>query len=283
MPFDLNSWLSIAKEINADNYSYSNEILYSATNGISILPPAKNATEAQLDKLASVMLLIGRTYAASPERRKGAKSINDGMITFFAALAQKMIQSENYAEWRKTVVELSEAHYAFDGCEEDYRLLQSAHHCVFMLDTIIREFIKTIDEKESLDDVDHCLSFCSKLLHFIVPQIFFIKDGISWESIWSIYRRRADATIAYKHTSLKIPKYVFGEYLNKTYPLFTVTKKEKADTNEQQYWFHYRGCYALSCTLKDVRLISQTKNFNGIADIHSLPRLVDTILLHIKA
>ena len=283
MPFDLNPWLSIANKINADNYSYSNEILYSATNGIRILPPSENATEEQTDKLASVMLLIGRTYAASPERRKGANSINDGMITFFAALAQKMIQNESYAEWRKTVAELSEARYAFDGSEEDYVLLQTAHGCVFTLDTIIREAIQAIDKKESLDDVGHCLSFCSKLLHFIAPQIFFIKDSISREGIWSIYRRRADSTIDYKQNSLKIPQYVFGEYLNQAYPRFAVTKKEKADTNAQQYWLHYRGCYALSCTLRDIDLISQTKGFNGISNVYSLPRLIDTILLHIKA
>ncbi len=287
MDFDLKtfetSFIRIAEEINQNNYAYSNEVLYAACNGVSIFPP-KNATQQEKDKLSAMMLLVGRAYAASPERRKGAKSINDGMTTFFDKIVKSVIANEKYTPWRIDVFKLAASQYKFDGSPNDYKLLQCSYDCVISLNTMIRSAVQSIDEKGSLDDVGNCISFCTKLLHFVIPHIFYIKDGISWQGIWSIYRQRSESTLEYKGKSVTIPMYAFGKALNGecAYSEFVVGKKEKVDDAEPQYWYHCRGCYAVSCVLKDIELISQTKGFNGIPNIKSLPRLVDSVLLHIR-
>ena len=290
MAFDLKTFetdfIRIAEEINKDNYTYSNEILYAACNGVSILPP-KKATQAEIDKFSSVMLLVGRTYAASPERRKGAKKVNDGMITFFEGIAKNIVNHSKYAEWRSKVITIA-GPYKYDGSESDYELLEKSKNCVLDLNEMLLDAIRKFDEKDGLDDDKNCISFCSKLLHFIMPNIFYIKDSISWDAIWSLYGRQSDSVLRYGDTpeseiTLKIPKYLVGEEWNKRYPLFEAERGNATlyNTQESAYWYHCRGCYIVSCVLKDISLISQTKGFNGISDIHSLPRLVDSMLLHI--
>lgn len=287
MAFDLkkfeDDFISIAKEINENNYTYSNEILYTACGGVSILPLPENATREKIDKLSSVILLVGRAYAASPERRKGAKKVNDGMSTFFDSIAKNIVNNSRYAHWRNKVVTIAASTYEYDGGQSDYKLLEESKNCVIILNEMLREAIGKFDEKNGLDDEKNCISFCTKLLHFIVPHIFYIKDGISWQSIWSIYRQQSESTLEYKGKKVTIPKYEFGEALNgkDQYSELVVGKKEKVDDAEPQYWYHCRGCYNVSCVLKNIPLISQTKGFNGMPNIYSLPRLVDSVLLHI--
>ena len=303
MAFDLKtfetSFIRIAEEINKNNYTYSNEILYAACGGVSILPSSKTATSTEIDRLSSVMLLIGRAYAASPERRKGAKKVNDGMITFFDAIAKNIVNHSKYADWRCKVVTIAGRNYEYNGSLFDYDLLKESNDCVLVLNEMLREAIRKFDkeppvddiknelddDEKGLDDVKNCISFCTKLLHFIVPHIFYIKDSISWDAIWSIYGRQSDSILQYDLQDLKIPipQYLIGEAWNARYPNFAAGRgaSDLRDTHEKEYWYHCRGCYNVSCVLKDIPLISQTKGFNGISDIHSLPRLVDSVLLHI--
>ena len=288
MAFDLKTFetslIRIAEEINKNNYTYSNEVLYAACDGVSILPSSKTATSADIDKLSSVMLLIGRAYAASPERRKGAKSVNDGMITFFEAIAKTIVSHSDYDDWRNRVISITKCNYAYDGKQLDCDLLKKSKECVIDLNNMLRKAISDFDEKNGLDDIKNCISFCTKFLHFIVPHIFYIKDSISWESIWSIYVRRSNSVLKYDGKELKIPQFDVGNELNKAYPIFAAKRGNAAlyNTQENAYWYHCRGCYAVSCMLKDIALISQTKGFNGIPNIYSLPRLVDSVLLNIQ-
>ena len=284
--FDYNafkkSFKKIAKAINKNNYTYSNEILYAACGGVSILPP-QTATQADIDKLSSVMLLVGRAYAASPERRKGAKSVNDGMITFFKAIAKSIVAHSDYDGWRNRVISIAKYKYDYNGKQSDYDLLIESKDCVLSLNKMLREAIRDFD-KSVLGDIKNCISFCTKLLHFIVPHIFYIKDSISWDAIWSIYGRQSDSTLKYgNNPQLDIPQYLFGDELNTRYPLFKAErgKGDLHNTPEKEYWYLCCGCYAVSCVLKDIKLISQTKGFNGIPNIYSLPRLVDSVLLNI--
>lgn len=223
MAFDLKtfetSFVRIAEEINKNNYTYSNEILYAACGGVSILPP-QTATQAEIDKLSSVMLLVGRAYAASPERRKGAKSVNDGMITFFNAIAKSIVAHSDYDGWRNRVISIAKHKYDYNGKQSDYDRLIKSKECVLDLNKMLREAIRDFDESV-LDDIKNCISFCTKLLHFIVPNVFYIKDSISWDAIWSIYGRRSNSTLKYDNNpKLDIPKYLFGDELNTRYPLF---------------------------------------------------------------
>lgn len=288
MAFDLKifekNFVNLAKNINENNYTYSNEILYAACGGVGVLPPAIAHTPRDLDRFASVMLLVGRAYAASPERRKGAKSVHDGMITFFDAVAYKIVAHSDYLAWRKRVLNIEKSNYIYDGKQSDRELLEESKKCVVDLNNMLRQAIGDFDEKGELDDTKNCISFCTKLLHFIVPHIFYIKDSISWESIWSIYGRGATSTLKYgADIELEIPKYLFGDELNNRYSLFKVGrgKKDPRHTPEEEYWYHCRGCYMISCVLKSITLVSQTNGFNGITNINSLPRLVDSVLLNI--
>ena len=284
MNVDLNKFIEVATAINRDNYTYSNEILYSACRGVDILPAPSDVSKAQIDRLSSVMLLIGRSYAASPERRSGANGGNDGKITFFEALARGIVENTDYGNWRESVIFLSKSAYSYDGGESDLNILKKSHACVIKLDEMICEFICKYDKRDSIEDVRHCMSFCTKFLHFVVPHIFYIKDGISWQSIWNIYRKGSDSVLTYdkeKNMTVTIPKKDFGAFLNKSFPLFCCGKECINNTNDQ-YFYHCKGCYAISCLLKNVELTSQTRNFNGIENIYSLPRLIDSILLNIK-
>lgn len=277
------SFVSIAEKINESNYSYSNEILYAACDGIRILPPAKGATSAECDRLSSVMLLIGRAYAASPERRKGAKKVNDGMITFFGGIANRIVSHPDYGAWRENIVEIAKQEYNYDGGQEDKQLLADSKDRVLELNRMLLDAIGQFDGHESSEDMKNCISFCTKLLHFMVPHIFYIKDSISWDAVWSLYGRQSNSELAYDERKLKIPRYAVGEAWNERYLHFQVGRRgaDPRDSHEKEYWYHCRGCYVVSCLLKDVKLVSQTSGFNGIKNIYSRPRLVDSVLLHI--
>ena len=284
MSFNNKKFIEIASAINDDNYTYSNEILYAACNGVDIFPSPCGVSNKQIDRLSSVMLLIGRSYAASPERRSGANGGNDGKITFFEALAREIVAHKSYESWREDIITLSKSIYAYDGGQKDLEILVKSHSCVIGLNEMMRDSIQKYDEKSSPEDVRNCISFCTKFLHFAVPHIFYIKDGISWQSIWSIYRKQSPSKLSYdkaNNMEMDIPKLEFGEALNKAFPLFACAKENINNVNEQ-YLYHCKGSYALSCLLKDIELTSQTRQFNGVENIYSMPRLVDSILLNIK-
>ena len=85
----------IEKEILSRGISVGNEVLYTLCRDYPLLKEKnpKNMNERRLQGLAAELWLIGRSYAASPERRDYGEKIEwtnsgNGLDTYFDLLAQ---------------------------------------------------------------------------------------------------------------------------------------------------------------------------------------------------
>ena len=153
------------KKINDKNYNYGNEILYNACKD--------DCTD---EKLKGLLLLVGRAYAASPERRSYGKSdfldkqdlgldskaaprwrvrgAADGTGSFFDEITEYMTKkngndnykcNEAYEQYRRHKNALSGAGYLFDASESDKKLLISAISAVAYLNEAIRRSSERFD------------------------------------------------------------------------------------------------------------------------------------------
>lgn len=309
--FDYNaftkSFKKIAKAINQDNYTYSNEVLYAACDGINVLPlplsdkvaesmqngqDPDGATKEQLDRFTSMLLLIGRAYAASPERRRGAKTINDGMDTFFRRLAKEIVmQRERYGKWYCLVKKLSAQSYTLDKSSDDTDMLRHSIWCVCELNSMIRIAIEGIDHLTNLSLATNCVSFCSKFLHFTAPNAFFIMDRLSCEGAKALFKGKvAEVTrLSYKGDLIELHEAERKEFKNthgvfqKDLPDYIASEgTSKVKTAHKEYFEHCFRVYSVACLIKEITPISQTNKFHGNTKLCSMPRLVDSIVMRIK-
>ena len=98
--------------INQGNYVYGNDVLYSIFKKDIFPDPQK--TPQSINKLASAIWLVGRAYAASPERRSNASASDDGLGDFFNSLAQKIVGSKEYNEFFHNVSSLRNKTYSYN-------------------------------------------------------------------------------------------------------------------------------------------------------------------------
>lgn len=151
------------------------------------------------DALSGQIWLIGRSYAASPERRHynwsgkanntdGTKPENavqggDGLDTFFKSLAKELLNDPGFKEIINFIKDNREKHYDFDYSEKDIELLFQVGNIVYLFNNVLKEAIKRVDKKimEAHPDaeINNFISFSSKYLHFQLRNIVFIKDSIS--------------------------------------------------------------------------------------------------------
>ena len=155
----------------------------------------------KIDALAAQLLLIGRTYAASPQRRSYKnKSVifsnaANGKDDFFVLLAKELYKKREFydASYSDSLVsritELKSSEFKFDCSQKDITLLIKSVECVLYFNKLLREAVYEIDkpdlEKISATDGGDCgwlinfVSFSSKFLHFHCPDAIFIIDTIS--------------------------------------------------------------------------------------------------------
>lgn len=113
----------IEEKILSRGISVGNEVLYTLCKDYPLLKEKDMNEERRLQGLAAELWLIGRSYAASPERRNYGVKIEwtnsgNGLDTYFDLLAEKL--SDNYyEELNKIVVLLNKKKYQFPEGDDE--------------------------------------------------------------------------------------------------------------------------------------------------------------------
>ncbi len=145
------------------------------------------------DALSGQIWLIGRSYAASPERRhykKDKKPIKpelhqsgNGLDTFFKSLAQELLKDSEFEKIIHFIKDNRERNYDFDYSEKDIGLLLQVGDIVNSFNSVLKEAIKRVDNEDLKNypdaEINDFPSFSSKYMHFQLRNIVFIKDSIS--------------------------------------------------------------------------------------------------------
>lgn len=190
----------IEKNIVQQKISIGNKVLYDLCE--KSWDDEKYLDENPLGQeyLAAQMWLIGRSYAASPERRNYKVKVKftnsgDGLDTFFDCLAHKLLErgtdvNKEYMEVLRYLSLHKNFGYTFDDEEKDLKVLCDSIRAVELFNETIKKARYKIDEedikKSGVDNLQqiqegqsNLISFCSKFLHFHAPNFVFIKDGIT--------------------------------------------------------------------------------------------------------
>lgn len=139
-------------------WDFGNEVLYNLCK--------ENFLHAEPDKIIAKVWLIGRSYSAAIERRKNKVSINDNF--YVDTVAPTFLKSEidsyliKLTNQKKLTV-------------ENLPLVLETHNYLTQLTASITELEKR--------------SFCSKYLHFHLPNLFFIYDSRVIDSLRSFSSR----------------------------------------------------------------------------------------------
>lgn len=196
----------IEEKILSRGISVGNEVLYTLCKDYPLLKennPKDTNEERKLQGLAAELWLIGRSYAASPERRDYGEKVEwtnsgNGLDTYFDLLADKL-WSDGYYYELKTIVENLEnlGKYRLEQSfeENDKQILVSVIANVLKFNALLKEIRFAVDKKELSNHVGdnkeklevlknnqkNMLSFSSKFLHFHFPDVVFIFDTITKE------------------------------------------------------------------------------------------------------
>ena len=145
------------------------------------------------DALSGQIWLIGRSYAASPERRHYKKDkrpikpelhqSGNGLDTFFKSLAKELLKNQGFQDIINFIKYNREKHYDFDYSEKDIGLLLQVGDIVNSFNSVLKEAIKRVDNEDLKNypdaEINDFPSFSSKYMHFQLKNIVFIKDSIS--------------------------------------------------------------------------------------------------------
>lgn len=287
----------IEKEIlQRKTYGLGNDILYTLCKKKPFCWEGDDKYTAT-DALAAQMWLIGRSYAASPERRsyypkKRWKKIDkndyikfsnsgNGLDTYFGTLADKLLE-ENFRYKLKEIFDTlnkrKDYKYKFEDEQSDKKMLETVITAVLNLNALIKEARYDIDK----DDIDryaknhgktadalkdnqtNLISFCSKFLHFHFPDQVFIMDSITKEHF-----KVKDKTTYYfnfknEESEIQINKGEVSDYKKE------LQIKEPND-KEEEYVRHCVREYLLA------KAIHNKAKFD-FGDKY-IPRLIDTYML----
>ena len=140
--------------------------------------------------------LIGRSYAASPERRYVKKSgftdkleldnVGDGTGKYFEEIGNYIVKDSRY-ERLISMAKVLQTGYKFDGSSADLELLGKSIEIVELLNQMVKDASREYDSKYNPKIVNSVnyknqISFCSKFLHFHCPHTVFIIDHFTQEA-----------------------------------------------------------------------------------------------------
>jgi hypothetical protein len=166
------------------------------------------------------MSIIGKSYSADPTRSapKGVLQ-NNGTGDAFALLAEKIVEHTDYKTLYERVKDLSLKTFNYQSdVNDDKEILINTIFCVALLNHILRNVINDIAKDKGINEVGkNTISFCSKFLHFLCPNVFFIKDSISLSNGNNIFKNLerctslSKTTVCYSDISLKF----YDDYYDK--------------------------------------------------------------------
>ena len=276
-----------------------NEVLYQLCQDHHIL---KTNNERYTDGLAAQMWLIGRSYAASPERRgygvlKGTKveySVSgNGLDDYFDKLANGFVgkfNDESNSNLKKLFGYLNN-NYTFK--DEDIATLKNSITAVLKLNRVLKQVRFEIDKEDLIKHIENykeyqvkypidtvqraladfeknnrnMISFCSKFLHFHFPDTVFIIDSITKS-----------------HFKVKGEKYLF-KFNNSESVIEVLKSHEKTLKNNFLSEFENEGLtdpekeYVTHCIREYLLAKAINENCNDIFKDKHIPRVVDTYLL----
>ncbi len=253
------------------------------------------------DALAAQMWLIGRSYAASPERRgykpiKGTEivytSSGNGLDDYFDKLAEGFIKNlkEEANSNLKNLFESLNNNYTFK--DKDIATLKNSITAVLELNRLLKRIRFEIDKKDlekhienNLDKYDgkikdqvmqdfqknnkNMISFCSKFLHFHFPNTVFIFDSIT-KSHFKGYGNPYQ--FKFKDGISKIEMFKSKESEDKIIGcVASMLSVEKLTPQEKEYTTHCIREYFLAKEINN--------NYNDIFKNKYIPRVVDTYML----
>lgn len=310
MKFVVKSFLEHIDEVNDTNYMYGNEILYKMCDITKIIP-CNSSDKDKIKNFGSAIWLIGRSYAASPERRQGAKNNGEGLGDFFTDLAENIVADKQYPEFLDIIDYLKGEDYSYkydfnsstiSDLKHDLDLLFKSAKCVQVLNEMIKRSVQKID---GTDTARNNISFCSKFLHFLIPNIVFIIDSYSYNGAVSLFKGRKKGIFFEAESIAKIKRLEIDEFAReffsdwyskiyngiqidneaKKYSIYTINGKMSSLTDNvisiRNYVFHITRAYCLAHYLKENDKTTAMQIEGDLTSCY-MPRLVDSVLMRIK-
>lgn len=275
----------------AQENHFGNQILYNMCN-IDLYPWRAP------DRFADKMWIIGRSYAASPERRyiwkKGKKKEihhGDGTGDFFYKVAEYIQKDKRYNELENELYDIRNKSYCYNGSATDQAQLITSISCVAAFNDMIKTASKKYDKNENKDssidfeqDITYKnqISFCSKFLHFHAPNIFFIFDQFSCDGSHLLCREKARRTAYLKEGNIIIDEEVISAINTCSQPVkislndIQVEMDDSAKNSIKEYLSHCVRAYQLGCFIRKISY--------SLPDLlpFPTPRIIDTIFLKTK-
>lgn len=281
MQFTKDDFLSCIDIINNKNYDYGNDILYRHC-GFDCLPKPGSS---QIDtKLSSIIWLIGKAYSADPTRSAPANTFsNKGLGNSFEQIAQKVYGlTDEYSEFYESLKKLRAKNYSFDSSRDDQETLLKTVQLVDDLNKMLRAAMTSLarDKNPDASESENVMSFCSKFLHFMCPQLFFIYDSFSFSGGSALFGKTKDRVL--DPPTAEVEKRIrIDNDAKKFFKAKTIAPLSNDFTEPiSSYYKHCLRAYALASFLKK----SEKECAKQIADSEEsryMPRLVDSILMRI--
>ena len=265
------------KNVILDNRanSFGNQTLYDMCKSGSILNP---------DELADEIWLIGRSYAASPERRfykrVGVLTPGRGTGDYFKHIASYLVTQPafiNLVSKIKSITPLK-----FDCSTRDFSNLCLSVQCVEELNELIKAASENFDRVYNSGILcpptiyKNQISFCSKFLHFQMPESFFIIDTFTFEAGKQLFSTRCRSTT--KLYNVLIEETESLAFDNELSCVFKNAPKCKTTLSAlDDYKEHVKRSYALGVILKKIGKMYSTSKSSNV----TYPRLIDIIFQNV--
>lgn len=268
----------IINYIASEEYSFGNRLLYDICRDID----GQQWDDPKI--LADKIWLIGRSYAASPERRISKGKVpkgGDGTGEYFNEVAKDI--HNNYSVQNEIVNKLN-GNYKFDFSDSDIALLFCTIKSVEKFnDAIKKANIKYDEYLREESSYKNQISFCSKFLHFHFPDTVFIFDSLSQVAASYLLSSRMSSNekvIKIQNEYLTISNDGIKELLKECTESSMYLKLDNGYKQAEfgkpikEYANHCVRAYKIACIFKNCLGDKTNKT--------SYPRMVDSLLLNIK-
>jgi len=269
--FTKTDFLKHVDEVNKTNYVYGNEVLYKSFS-FSIMP-RPSATIYNINKLSSAIWIIGKAYSADPTRSAASLVASSGLGLSFDAIATAIVNHPNYNIFYDKLDKLKSKKYSFTFTKDEH-ILNDCVYCVSLLNDMVKDAMGIGSE--------NVVSFCSKFLHFMCPNVFFIIDSLSLAGGIGLYSGRVNRSFEIE----TIPSSDWIEITSSERQFFksmSAIPSIKTSYSEpiKTYFNHCTRCYSLAVFLNGAGKKCEPQII-GIGNSTYIPRLVDSILMRIK-
>ena len=266
----IDSVLQSALTTNTKN-SFGNQTLYDMCNRGSMMKP---------DELGDEIWLIGRSYAASPERRFSKRIGNlargRGTGDYFKHIANYLVAQQAFIKLVNKIKSLAPLN--FDCSANDFHNLCLSVQCVEELNKLIKAASENFDRKYNEDinfsktEYKNQISFCSKFLHFQMPESFFIIDTFTFEAGKQLFSTTCRGTVKLYGTAItNAERLLFFDAFSRTFA--NASKCANTSSAIVDYKEHVKRSYALGVILKG---IEKTYSISK-SSLVTYPRLTDIV------